>query len=273
MEPSCYSAGGGGIRGVSNRNGRGRRTTARRVGATGRVASPGTEKSVSGQTVLRVVRRIVSDPDSRELSQTAFSSETTQGSPPRPSIFSFPLWEARQCGPDGWNEIRLILLVTGITHRGRIYDGRGQINRGLYDLTSTLRSFQRPSGSLLLRRLLGIYRHLTHLTLSGTVYPVCEIFASFMRDPRTIVDDRDLLRILGGGVFYLHGTLLFEMKWTPTDLLIKELLDCVYITKLTDFGLDRFLLLFKLRRLNRIPCERILQNKKKLGRLIISGSW
>lgn len=29
---------------------------------------------VSGQTVLRVVRRIVTDPDSRELSQTAFSS-------------------------------------------------------------------------------------------------------------------------------------------------------------------------------------------------------
>lgn len=71
------------------------------VGAAGRVASPGTEKSVSGQTVLRVVRRIVSDPDSRELSQTAFSSETTRGSsppPPPPRLdLLFPSLVARQC--------------------------------------------------------------------------------------------------------------------------------------------------------------------------------
>jgi len=60
----------------------------------GRVASPGTEKSGSGQTVLRVVRRIVSDPDSRELSQTAFSSETTVVSP------SFVLSSASN-GPGG----------------------------------------------------------------------------------------------------------------------------------------------------------------------------
>lgn len=39
--------------------------TGHRRGSRGRrVASPGTEKSGSGQTVLRVVRRIVSDPDS-----------------------------------------------------------------------------------------------------------------------------------------------------------------------------------------------------------------
>lgn len=93
-----------GIRGVSNRNGlegmkrrtrRGRRRKMRTVaenrredeGAVGRVASPGTEKSGSGQTVLRVVGRIVSDPDSRELSQTAFSSETTVG-PVYPTVLS-----------------------------------------------------------------------------------------------------------------------------------------------------------------------------------------
>lgn len=105
-----------GIRRVSNRNGlegakrRGRRGRGRRktrtvenrredVGAVGRVASPGTEKSGSGQTVLRVVGRIVSDPDSRELSQTAFSSETTVGVP---STLPFSLLAARrQCGPDG----------------------------------------------------------------------------------------------------------------------------------------------------------------------------
>lgn len=103
-----------GIRGVSNRNGlegakrRGRRERGKTrtvenrredVGAVGRVASPGTEKSGSGQTVLRVVGRIVSDPDSRELSQTAFSSETTVGVP---STLPFSLLAVRrQCGPDG----------------------------------------------------------------------------------------------------------------------------------------------------------------------------
>jgi len=88
----------------------------------------------------------------------------------------------RQCSPDGWNEIRLLLLVTGITHRGRIYDGSGQINRGLYDLTSTLRSFLRPSGPLSLwRTTLWNLSPFNPFNPFGTVYSLCEISASFMR--------------------------------------------------------------------------------------------
>lgn len=77
-----------------------------------------------------------------------------------PFDFLFPSLVTRQWGSDGSSDIRL-LLVMGITHRGRIYDGRGQINHGLYDLTSTLRSF--PSGFLPFWQLLGIYRHLTRV--------------------------------------------------------------------------------------------------------------
>lgn len=107
MEPSCHSAekayaefqiemawkGGGGEEEDEKReekedeNG-GRESEGRRGRPVGRVASPGTEKSGSGQTVLRVVGRIVSDPDSRELSQTAFSSETTVG-PVYPTVSLF----------------------------------------------------------------------------------------------------------------------------------------------------------------------------------------
>jgi len=169
MESSCYSAGGGGTRGVSNRNGRGRRrTTVQRWGGRRQGGIPRDWEIRFWANCLAS-----SSPDSfgsrfPGVKPTAFSSEATR--PSTAADLLFPSLVARQCGPDGWNEIRLLLLVTGITHRGWIYDGRGQINRGLYDLTSTLRSFQHPSGLHSFRRLLEIYRHLTHLTLSGTVY-------------------------------------------------------------------------------------------------------
>lgn len=89
---------GGGAKGRKTRT---RRAEGRGRGAVGRVASLGTEKSGSGQTVLRVVGRIVSDPDSRELSQTAFSSETTLRSSSIPYSVLSLLVARRQCGPDG----------------------------------------------------------------------------------------------------------------------------------------------------------------------------
>lgn len=218
MEPSCYSAGTRRrhTRRVSNRGGRrgrgrGGRATARRVGAAGRVASPGIEKSVSGQTVLRVVRRIVSDPDSRELSQTAFSSETTRGSSSSPPALA-PLlpssdsttvrsrwlkWDPFATPSYGNNAPRPDLWRPG--------SNKSRIIRLDEHFENAFRASLLPPRS---RRLLGIYRHLTHLTLSGTVCPLCEISASFMRYPRRRLEF--LLNFLAESFIYV---VLFYLKW------------------------------------------------------------
>lgn len=186
MEPSCHSVGGEGIREVSNRDGlEGRKRRKRKTrmvvedrreedrGAVGRVASPGNWE-------IRFWANCLASSWSDSFGsrfpgvKPNHLLKRDDGRPVYPLPFSSPLAARRQCGSDGWNEIRLPLLVTGITYRVRSDLWRPRSNK-----LRIIRLVERIKECVPL--VTSTSRIYTHLILSGTIYSLWLIFTYFMR--------------------------------------------------------------------------------------------